>query len=235
MKDTIKLCYFSSILLVCFSCISNKKNVTLDTHSIVDTVTTKSSELKTNGVTKNLSLKMGIGIVKYVFEDPPLENFITLHTPRNNKLYKINVENFKDTFLINSSFAFSPDFGILVFNVLDTLNGFYKIINVQDSLSIIYIEKNDNKLKFETWANHTTSVFSIEFNNEINPLKRDPDISASNILLSKSIYGGFIFHPKTIKEDWLKVEWEDDYNKIQKGWIKWKENGNLIIDLIYFA
>ncbi len=235
MKDTIKLWYFSAISLICFSCISNKKNVNLDTHSIVDTVTTKSSESKTIGITKNLSLKMGIGIVKYVFEDPPLKNFIILHSSPNKNLYKINVETVKDTFLINNSFAFSPDFGILVFNVIDTVNGFYRIINVQDTLNNIYIEKNDNKLKFETWANHTTSVFSIEFNYEINPLKSDPDISASNILLSKSIYGGFIFHPKTIKGDWLKVEWEDDNNKIQKGWIKWRENGNLIIDLIYFA
>jgi hypothetical protein len=44
-----------------------------------------------------------------------------------------------------------------------------------------------------------------------------------------------------IKNEWLKVKWDielnpnNDSNKTDYGWVKWKEDGKLLIKWFYFS
>ena len=39
------------------------------------------------------------------------------------------------------------------------------------------------------------------------------------------------FHPVSIKGDWIQVEWMTIENKKERGWFKWRDGNQLVIEL----
>lgn len=131
-------------------------------------------------------------------------------------------------------FALDIEKHLLIFRCIEEDESFYKIIVNERNEDEKYINKKLVKAQFETWQNHILSnVFSVEFDIENNPLFGKIDDNNSKIMLIKSIYGGYTFQPVECEKGWLKVKWEDDYGNENEGWVKWQENGKLLLDFYY--
>jgi hypothetical protein len=100
-----------------------------------------------------------------------------------------------------------------------------------------YVRADDPVLKFQTWEEHILQLFAVGFERQSNPVLEQPDGQVKGIEFSK----GVTFHPVEVKGDWLKVRWsdteqtEDKSKSANSGWIKWKKDGVLLIELFYFS
>lgn len=155
---------------------------------------------------------------------------------QNNILTIYNLDKSKwKSFKFNDQFndddiapnAIKPENTLLVFKCLGRENGFYKIV-VNDEKNIFkYIKESDLNFKYQTIKEHILTVFSIDFNEEKNPLKSEPDDKAKQFSKNKNSF----YYPIKINGNWLMVE-----DNKEKFWIKWcNENGALILDLYYDA
>jgi len=127
-------------------------------------------------------------------------------------------------------FAFSPDNFLLVFKCKNITNDNYEII-VNEELGLKkYIKKNDKKFIFETWGKHIESAFSVEFNSQTNPIYSEQSI-VSNIIVKDN---DKFYYPVQVKDDWLKIKWGENDNW-NYGWIKWRSEKKMLIEIFYFA
>lgn len=135
--------------------------------------------------------------------------------------------NSKDSIL---PFALSPDNFLLVFKCRNIVNDNYEII-VNEELGLKkYIKKNDKNFIFETWEKHILAAFSVEFNSQTNPIYSEPSI-VSNIIAKDN---DEFYYPVQVKDDWLKIKWGENDN-LNYGWIKWRSENKILIELFYFA
>lgn len=127
-------------------------------------------------------------------------------------------------------FAWQPDNYLLVFRCVKKDKNGYVIISNEESNEIRYINFDDVNFKFETVEEHILSVFSVEFDSKSNPV-RSASTDSSNIIPYDD---DEFYFPTKIKGSWLQIQWgsEDD---LKEGWIKWKEDNNIVIDWFYFA
>jgi hypothetical protein len=96
-----------------------------------------------------------------------------------------------------------------------------------------FVKKSDSTLKFQTWEDHITKAFAIDFNRDENPLLEMPKGKTKVVELPKEV----TFHPVKMEGEWLKVSWDvaKHGDNAGSGWIKWKTDGKLLIELFYFA
>jgi hypothetical protein len=116
----------------------------------------------------------------------------------------------------------------------------YKCLSVNDSTySIIvegdtkYILKNDHLVSLQKWDEHLlNSIFSIGLDVEENPIRET--IKGKPILSEKS--NNHRIFPIEIKGEWMKVKHQDfNTEKTTEGWIKWRNEKCLFIEIFYFA
>lgn len=99
-----------------------------------------------------------------------------------------------------------------------------------DDGNVGYIRKDQPKVKFQTWEEHVLSVFAIGFDAEANPIKKE-----SNNRAPENIYNpDEFYHPSKIQSDWLQIKWGTE-GSWKYGWIKWRNEEKLLIELFYFA
>ena len=105
---------------------------------------------------------------------------------------------------------------------------FYKVKLENNELGFIPLDERG--VKFQTWEEHILSLFAIGFKESINPLRDKPSDESDKIYYDPDEF----YHPNQIKGEWLQVKWgtEGDW---EYGWVKWKENGKLLINFFYFA
>lgn len=134
-------------------------------------------------------------------------------------------------------YAFHPDYFLLALKYVDEDASRFKVVVNEEKGLVKYVNKADKNLQFQTWEAHIFKAFSIEFDEKENPLREMPDGKIKKFDYSKHQ----IFSPVEIQGEWLKVDWktESDLDKNQLktdfGWIRWKQNEKLLINLFYFA
>lgn len=165
--------------------------------------------------------------VRIYNEDGSLWHEFTYYYDDSDGKFEYENENFEP-------FAFHPDYFKLALKCVGEDKSRYEVIVNEETGLRKFVKKDDLILKFETWEDHVKGVFAVSFNWEENPLREAPEGKIKVNRLSK----GVTFHPVKIEGDWLKVRW-DEANKAKNdvgyGWVKWKENNKILVELFYFS
>jgi hypothetical protein len=207
MKDLLLIL----LLIISTSCQSNtKKGIEKASTPLVEQKNKRSFD---STKTDNTKLEGAIGIIttsdKYQFGDT-----ITIFNKQKQAVkYVVITEEYHPVFL----------------KCLSEATDYYQVKT--DDGKIGYISKKARGIKFQTWEQHIlASVFSVSFKVGGNPLKEAPNDQASEIVYDPDEF----YHPSKIEGDWLQVKWGSEGNW-RYGWIKWKNEDKLLIELSYFA
>jgi hypothetical protein len=134
-------------------------------------------------------------------------------------------------------FAFHPDYFVLALKCVGKDATRFKVVVNETTGLAKFIRRSDQALKFQTWREHILDLFAVGFDPSKNPLRIAPTERAKAIRLRADV----IYHPLQMNGRWLKVSWSisgeqnDKGKKISYGWVKWKENNRLLLDLFYFS
>lgn len=131
-------------------------------------------------------------------------------------------------------FAFHQDYFLLALRLTAENKARYEVIVNEDTGLKKFVKKGDPALKFETWEEHIKKAFAVKFNREENPLREKPDGKTIDIVLPNEV----TFHPVEIRGEWLKVRSDDSKKEgkdIESGWVRWKENQKILVELFYFS
>jgi hypothetical protein len=135
-------------------------------------------------------------------------------------------------------FSLHRDYFVLALKCVgENASRFQVVVNESTGLTK-FISRHDNVLKFQTWREHVLELFAVGFDPANNPLRTRPGDSISAVRLPP---GEVTFHPLQIKGNWLKVSWtvsderKGKGHKVGYGWVKWKQNSKLLVELFYFS
>jgi len=131
-------------------------------------------------------------------------------------------------------FASEPENYLLIFSCIQMDSSKYMIsIGAKNALKKALISRSDQRFKFKTWQDHIlTEVPFVGYNPNENPLLDSNNDTAHKISLG--VGDDDFLEPVLIQDDWLKVRFRVKED-VRYGWIKWKNNHKLIIELFYFA
>ena len=134
-------------------------------------------------------------------------------------------------------FAFHQDYFLLVLKCTESNDKLFEVIVNEETGLRKYVRANDPVFKFETWPELVLSTFAVNFEKKTNPVLEAPEGQMKEGLFPKDI----TLRPIEIQGDWLRIEWQTDQrqrsrnNKNATGWVRWKEDGNLLVELYFFA
>jgi hypothetical protein len=127
-------------------------------------------------------------------------------------------------------FAFHADYFTLALKCVGEEKDRYEVVVNEESGLRKFVKKAERSLRFQDWEQHVMKAFSVGFDSKSNPLHAEPGKPAQNVELPEDT----TFHPVEIKGQWLKVRWESE-GVTDSGWIKWKGDDQLFVELFYFA
>jgi len=125
-------------------------------------------------------------------------------------------------------FVREHEYSILDLECLKILSTLFRV-RLQDSTEA-YIKKSNPLIKFQTWEETVLNVFSVGFDINQNPIRKSPTTNSQIISYEKDEF----YLPEKIQGDWLQIKWGSEGNW-KYGWIKWKKNNKLLIELFHFA
>lgn len=134
-------------------------------------------------------------------------------------------------------FSFSRDYFVLALKLVGKSEGRYEVVVNEETGLRKYVRADDPVLKFQTWEEHILQVSAVDFNRDDNPLLDKPAGGAKLPHPSK----GATFRPVAVNGEWLQVRWSDPGKKEGRnvkedtGWIRWKNGGDIAVELIYFS
>jgi hypothetical protein len=120
------------------------------------------------------------------------------------------------------------EYQVLKLHCLSMDNRNYKV-RLEDG-KIGFIRRDNKNVRFQTWEQHILSVFSVGFDESTNPLYETPSAQGTKLLEQRDQN----YLPVQIKDEWLQVRWGGE-EEWKYGWIRWRENQTLLIELFYFA
>ena len=204
------------ILIIIFSCKRNVKGKisreNLKTKEVVGEKQVLTSE---NGNYKlpeyyNRTSKLGIGLVKTKKDTLFFENSI------NSSFQKESIYKPKSIIPI----FFKPDYNIFYTVCVEKINKTYKILSANSKY--FFVQERD--FEFISWENFLIETVGIEnMDWGKNPLREKPN--SSSIKLPVKSENDFVINET--RGDWIEVENEDK----DRGWIKWRENEKLLIEI----
>lgn len=162
--------------------------------------------------------------IRFYNEDGSLWYEFTFYYDDSDGKFEYENENF-------APFSFHPDYFSLALRCVGEDESRFEVIVNEETGLKKFVRKADKTLKFETLENHILKTFAIDFNRTENPLRKIPEGEIKVVDLPKEI----TFHPVEVKGEWLKVRWDNTKKDTDFGWIKWKENDKILIELFYFA
>ncbi len=117
------------------------------------------------------------------------------------------------------------DYGILYFKAISVTGEYVEIEVNKHSNQTAFVSKFSGELRY--WPEFLLSINSVEF---LNP-------KTQNIYVKPLNHAGIVnqaysfMRPVKIQQDWMYVYLlSDDFESVGKGWIKWNENGKLLIN-----
>ncbi|WP_298547099.1 hypothetical protein [uncultured Aquimarina sp.] len=122
------------------------------------------------------------------------------------------------------------EYEILSFRCFGAKDSIYSIF-IDDETK--YILKDDRLVILQSWEEHLlNSIFSIGLDLEENPIRES--IEGNPILSEKS--NNYKISPVEIKGEWMKVKYQNfNTEKTTEGWIKWRNEKCLFVEIFYFA
>lgn len=185
---------------------------------------------------KALLNPMGLGFFKPNFFDRPTLNFygrpnleksLEEHTPiAKLRIVKNEVGNYE---IAEVPLWFAPihvklDYGILYFRVLSISDDFFEVVGNEQTGRSVFLNRSHGQMLY--WPEFLLQISSVEFLDDANQrVKIKPLTHAADVDVS------FAFmKPIQVREEWIKVKlMDDDFSEKGVGWIKWKEEGQLLI------
>jgi hypothetical protein len=132
------------------------------------------------------------------------------------------------------AFAFHRDYFLLGLKCTGKDKDRYEVIVNEETGLKKFVKKDDPALKFETWEDHIVKAFAVEFDPKENGLRDAPGGKVKDFDLPEDA----TFHPVQVNGEWLKVRW-DASQQLKKdagsGWVKWKDDNHILVELFYFA
>ena len=132
------------------------------------------------------------------------------------------------------AFAFHRDYFVLALKCVGEDKNRYEVVVNEDTGLKKFVKKSDATLKFQTLDEHITKAFAIKFDRVKNPLLEAPNGKVRNVDLSPEL----TFHPVEVRGEWLKVRWDsskDPKEQVLSGWVRWRDNDQILVELFYFA
>ncbi len=132
-----------------------------------------------------------------------------------------------------NAFAFIPDYFLLTLRCIGKDENRYKVIVNEETGLKKYVNKNDKNLKLENWNEHFLKTFSIDLDEKKNAVFETPGGKEIKVNVGQIER----FEAVEVKGDWLKVEWEipNINEEYKSGWIRWQQDGILLIDWFYIS
>jgi hypothetical protein len=126
--------------------------------------------------------------------------------------------------------AFHPDNFLLMLKVTNRSGNRYEVIVNEKTVFKKYLEKNQDFFLFQSWEEHILKIPSVDFNETTNPILEKPSKNAGKIYYGKDE----LYQPNKINGEWLQLKWgsEGDW---EYGWIRWRDNEKLLIELYYLT
>lgn len=172
-------------------------------------------------------INSGIGVLVIDnFED---KDTIKIYSDNNNIWYKFTFYDSESIVKFNYNnkkflpFGFHPDYFILELVVKNEYKDKYEVIINEETKETKFIYK-EKFMKFFSWSEYVLSLSSVGFDPNENPIRKKNSIQSEIIPFNHD----FDYKPLMIEGEWLLLQWESD-NKINNGWIKWKNKGKLIV------
>ncbi|MFY9618360.1 MAG: hypothetical protein WAQ99_01010 [Pyrinomonadaceae bacterium] len=131
-------------------------------------------------------------------------------------------------------FAFHVDNFLLALKCTKRDDSSLEVIVNEETGLRKYVKADDPVLKLEEWDKFVLGVFAVTFDQNTNPLLEGPNDQTKKIAAPKSA----IFRPVETRGNWLKVSWqsvEEQRTETVNGWIRWRNDETLLIDLSFFA
>lgn len=127
-------------------------------------------------------------------------------------------------------YAYHVDYYLLWFRCVKIENGYYTVVINESTKDTKLLKIDSDKLKYLTWNELILKSFSVYFDYQSNPIKEKASAQAKPIEYSENE----VYFPVEIQGDWLKIKWGSDNNE-SFGYIRWKKDNKILIDMSYFA
>jgi hypothetical protein len=127
-------------------------------------------------------------------------------------------------------FALHPDYYLVVFRCVGRKDGRYEVVVNEATGATKYVRADDTRFRYQSWTQHLLSAFSVDINPARNPLKAQPASASQTLPYNRDEF----YHPHKVHGNWLQVKWGTE-GSWQYGWVEWKRNGRLAVELFYFA
>ncbi|WP_343486457.1 hypothetical protein [Allomuricauda sp. d1] len=189
-----------------------------------------------NHVISQTTTKMGLGFFAPNFYDhstvffygnPNLEKSVMEHSPTDSVVFK-RIEH-RGFDIVQAPPWLVPehlklDYDLLYFQIRSLGKDFAEVVVNNQTGRTAYV--NNHRGNIILWPEFLLGVHSVEFPSESNQkVKERPFVASSDINMSFSF-----MHPILVRDDWMLVElWNDNFNKVGEGWIRWREEGRLLV------
>ena len=161
----------------------------------------------------NKTESLGIGLVKAE------SDIITIKSQNLNK--SLNEYTYTPKYIV--PVFFKPDYNIFYIVCLDNQKEYYKVLSANGEEYLV----SKARIKFISWEEFlksTTGISNLDWSE--NPLRKEP-FEKSKIITLKDTNA--TFNVIRVKKDWIEIQ--SDNNTNQKGWIQWKKENRLLIEI----
>lgn len=164
--------------------------------------------------------------VLYFYGNPNLEKPVSDHAPTDSLVFKRSEMGMEITY---APPWFAPahlkmDYELLFIRALSINREFVEVMVNEFNGQTAYMDRTKTELRY--WPDFLLSINSVEpLSPEDNPVRVKPLSHAGLVSTSYSF-----LKPVRIAEQWIQVELLDDnFESHGTGWIKWQEDGKLLI------
>jgi hypothetical protein len=239
MSNIYLLFYFSILLLGCSKTEHNTKVLSVDALKEIP-LNIQTQILYTENLSfENPSNTLGIGLIIVPEEFELFDDSLLTHRYMKWNMYSSE----KPPKPITPKY-YKPDYGILHFICIESTSLYHKILINESEIKYC---PTTNLYQYVSWDKYILESFGIRRDNEKVPLRLSPNEKSETILVPKDYE---MFCPIEIKGNWVKVKYDCFYNEdnnphegelcknyIEKcknpvtGWLKWRENNTVLIDI----
>lgn len=167
------------------------------------------------------------GEIKVSYTKPVQQNELLSSIKAYYPYYSLKHDKYKSPLPKLSIRAFYPDENVVVFDASKDNNGYKVFIN-----GVWKVIKPTKGIEYQDWASYMKKVYVKA--NKTRPLHKEA--STKSAVISDNVE--YSYKVLEVKGNWIRVECSQECegcpdNKVLRGWIKWKDNQVIIIDLFY--